>query len=174
MKQQLNIPRIKSQRIPGFSFIELIIYSSLVAMIIGQFLITFQLLSSSSQKDKERHTLIENEQFLHRKIEWLLYGVSPNEIWVIDSTLYVQRATGEYYGLYRNNSTLQLASANNIDSDPEPDSIAVSNKVTNNHITVTSFAVSKQTVNGQTAVHVQATLQGRNGTINFDKTMYPR
>jgi hypothetical protein len=164
----------KKQKISGYSFIELIIYSTLVTMIVGEFLLSTQLLTESSRKDKERHAVLESERFLSQKLDWLLFGVGANKIWVIGSILYVQRPNGNYYALYRSGNAVMLATAINTDSDPEPETYSQERRLTGNHVSVTSELATVQTVNGQSVLRIQATLQAQNETINLDKLIYPR
>lgn len=73
------MPNVKGQMSKvnlGFTLIETIIYSALTAMIFGVTLLSFYQLIGSSNALNKRIIIDEEADFLIRKIEWALSGIS--------------------------------------------------------------------------------------------------
>jgi len=141
-------------------------------MIVGAFLSAAFFLITTSQRDRERNDLLENERFMASKVSWLFYGVRPNKIWSVGPVIYVQRPNGSYYALSSSNGTLQLAPATDTNGDSIPDAYSGGVKLNNNHASVISPQLTVAMVNGQKAVQIQLSLQGKNETRSFVRTEY--
>jgi Tfp pilus assembly protein PilE len=162
-----------SLRISGFTLIELLIYSGLVTMILSAFLATSNYLIISSQRDRERHALVENENFLTRKIEWMIYGATTAQITPSSgsaTTLQVQRSCSDLAKLTLANGALQYTKNSNADCVLDASDPAFN--LSNSHVQISNFQVDRITANSQQALQVQFTLTGQYNTRSFNKTVY--
>lgn len=174
MAQHDNNTNNKPYRCAGYTLLELIIYTALVSMIVLQCLTAVFLLINSSQRDRERHDMLESEQFVTEKLNWLFTGVKGTAVWSAQSStvLYFQNPSGAYQALSVASNQLQLSNASDTNSDGIPDTTSNPNKLTNNHSTVSSPLFEVLTINGQKAAHIHVTMQGVNQTDTFDKVIY--
>ncbi len=70
----------------GFTLIEVLIYSAILAIVLGGIFMTFYSILGTSDSLRYRVELIENTKFLEQKFRWAITGATQIDIPVVGST----------------------------------------------------------------------------------------
>lgn len=157
----------------GYTFIELLIYAGLVTLIVGAFLTASYNLITSSQHDRERLALQENERFIIHRINQSLYGATISQITPSNgssSSLTIQKSCSDLIRLELVNNALVLRRNSNGDC-----SITAADQnypLTNSHATVSNVLFEAKQINSQPAIRFQSTLTNQNITRTIDTVYY--
>lgn len=156
----------------AYTLIEVMIYSALVAMIMGSVFATVHYFSNTRMRNRDRETVLTNERFLGMKIEALFNGVTAASVSPQTGTaneIQVTRNGMLQFVLDQNASGVRLRRDSNGDGSVADE---VSTTLTNQHVTVTGFLATRTIENGQPVVLIEATLSGSQYSRIFVKKVY--
>ena len=151
----------------GFSLIEVLIYSSLLAFFISSIFIFLNSILGSSDRIGERNELVANQDLILRKMHWLLFNQTSS---IKEPVAGSSSTLIKVKGLDSKTYTLDLNGGQILFSEVG----GTSTPITNNHVNVTKFVVDHFS-NGQsnTTFKISLVLQSRNlPSINTSSTFF--
>lgn len=173
----MNVLQNRRQSLPGITYIELLVYSSIVMIIVGVFVMFSGYLIRSTERDRESQSVVTNQRFVEDKMESLLYGITSANIWPgsgSDTVLYYRESGGSFKAIHLSNGKIYLSSASDTNNDGTPETVGSGSPLTNSHVTASGVTVDRLTTNGQQVVRFQASLQGKYISTTIDKRIYLR
>jgi type II secretory pathway pseudopilin PulG len=134
----------------GFTLMEVIIYSGILAAFFAAILIFISNILGSVNSVQERNEIVANQEFIERKLEWIVHSANTVQIPAVGATTSELKATltdGSTADFILNGNTLNLTAAS-LPSEP----------INAPRVKVTTFLVSN-TTSSPTQLSVSVWLQ---------------
>jgi Tfp pilus assembly protein PilE len=154
-------------KLRGFTLIETVIYTGLVALILGIFSTIVYTSTTNVRKETDKNSVLENQVFVKQKIDSLLNGVS------VASVVPTSGSAATLSLTYPDTSQAQVSLINGaITITRTASGVSDANKITNNRVTASNLLFTRATVNGQPTLTLTATLAGTTTTSQMNQTFY--